>query len=893
MSQSREPGNRQPLQQMAAYYPPPLPLTAYSPTSAQYNMHFTRKPDLTARNFPPRSQIPHPRVTKQRHDSASRVRKCYENYNHYIMRQVVEDKSKVIWPPEVEAVFMEALWLIPGTSRKILVGQKTRGRNEIIADYLEYEIGEKRSRKQVSSHLQVLKKLLVEDQEFLDVVGPKRDPEKQKSKERTSAEMSVSSFGELITKLKNAKLDIPKPAFLLQAQFNAQQSQDPEIVHSMSMNIYAPHLKLYSDARNFAQPKPKGMRRNLPNPQQLPGPSGLPQQQMQPLPGQEQGTHAAIQPMPKRRAQIPLKQEIDTRTSSPDSLTESETTPPGASAHPAARPTVMMRSNEIPPAMRPQRASYTRASYPILPLPGSPIKRGPPMGPMNSIGMSPLHQMLHQQLMPVPQGQVPGQIPQMPGPMPIPASMQRQVPGLPLPNQLLKPATQPSAEPPMKYPKPLHSDELPLHVDSLVAPPASVPPQEEATQSGPRLRVPKHRRTASASVDISGDKVLPVQFRLLRKHENITHVYSRLLRPSYESPTNPLPVNTLLPRFNELNRMLTAGELNGVQVVHAQVILSIKPMLGTYLSDVQFMVTRDTDAQHRYFVRTTVSSRGNDLLTCDAQCAFQSMAGRGLEQDKDLISVPYLPDFFTDFLHRVENTSPQYVDSALEALSMCQAVYISTQEGERLCFLALYQFSSAEDEFSARTRFRRVSGVPPSNENRHTNHPVAIPDDHHNVHPTSIEECPSVKPVPGDEPVSAKSEETASSAASASSTTTTAAPNDPTASPRPVAVHNAPATPNSRSAPQTFDPDSAMAALNTTPGNSLMSLGHFSYYDNPTNQPTPRRAHLEGLDLTMSPFNIAMAESRGSPRIMRGEITRPMSAFEPSVWDEFPDWVYQ
>lgn len=730
-----------------AFLPPPpfdqpasaLPLSAYSPTSAQYNIYLARKPELLPRSFAPRMRIPPPRISKPKVDGAARFRKCYENYNHYIMRQVVEDKTKVIWPPEVEAVFMEALWLIPGTSRKIMVGQKTRGRNEIIADYLEFELGEKRSRKQVSSHLQVLKKLLVDDQEFLDVVGPKRDSEKPKSKERSSSEMAVDTFGQLVAKLKAAKRGQQKPAFLLQAQYNAQQSRDPEIVHSMSMNVYAPHLKLYSDV----QP--------------------------------HRGAPSIIEP------KIELAESA--RAPSPDSLTESETTPPGANAHPGARPTVTSSPASVHSLPTIQLAPATsNSSHRMPPPPGPPL-------------VAPLSTPLAAAL---------------PSPMPVSRTSPLQSVAL--------------ADPPLRYPKPLHSDELPGHVDALVAPPASVPPHEE--QPAPFLRVPTHRRTASASVDLSGDKVLPVQFRLLRRNGSITHVYSRLLRPSYESPTNPLPVQYLLPRFAELRRMLAAGELGGVQVVHAMVRLSVKPMLGVYMSDVQFMVTRDTDAQHRYYVKTTVSSRGNDLLTCDSHCAFQSMAGRGLEQDKDLISVPYLPDFFTDFLHRVESASPAYVASALEALNMCQAVYRSTAEGEELCFLALYQFSSAEDEFSARTRFKRVSGIPPRAE------AAAAPDQ-----------------------------------------------------------RDVPNTPSRRTT-QFLDQDSAMSALTGTPG-SFMSLGPFSYYDNPTIMPSPRRNHLEGLDLTMSPLNIAMAESRGSPRIMRGDIQRPMTAFEPSVWDEFPDWVYQ
>jgi capsid protein len=61
---------------------------------------------------------------------------------------------------------MEAIRKIPILGRrKIVVDKKPCGRNELIADFIYRRTGKLRTRKQVSSHIQVLKHLRRDDAE--------------------------------------------------------------------------------------------------------------------------------------------------------------------------------------------------------------------------------------------------------------------------------------------------------------------------------------------------------------------------------------------------------------------------------------------------------------------------------------------------------------------------------------------------------------------------------------------------------------------------------------------------------------------------------------------------------------------------------------------------------
>lgn len=81
-------------------------------------------------------------------------------------------KNQDVWPDDVEVAFWEALCLIPKLGRrKVLVHGKPCGRNELIADYIERKTNKVRTRKQVSSHIQVLKNIRKGDPEFQQLIA--------------------------------------------------------------------------------------------------------------------------------------------------------------------------------------------------------------------------------------------------------------------------------------------------------------------------------------------------------------------------------------------------------------------------------------------------------------------------------------------------------------------------------------------------------------------------------------------------------------------------------------------------------------------------------------------------------------------------------------------------
>ncbi|CAI6339265.1 unnamed protein product [Periconia digitata] len=105
-----------------------------------------------------------------------------EKYQKYREPPTTKKQKEQVWPNHREIAFFRALIRYPPTGRKKYMRDgKPRGRNELVADSIDRETGEKCDRKHVSSHLQVLKKILVDCPEVL-VYMPKGKDDKKSSK---------------------------------------------------------------------------------------------------------------------------------------------------------------------------------------------------------------------------------------------------------------------------------------------------------------------------------------------------------------------------------------------------------------------------------------------------------------------------------------------------------------------------------------------------------------------------------------------------------------------------------------------------------------------------------------------------------------------------------------